>query len=76
MAISIYKKWFLLGGLSVSLIGAGLCMVIESAFLKHENPESNLWIFYGTGSLIVFNAGICIFGVAVITRMKLLRDAI
>lgn len=74
MVISTHKKWFLLGGLGILLIGIGLCMVIDSAFLKHEKPESNVWIYYGFCSLVVFNGGICIFGEAVITRVKLLRN--
>ena len=49
-------------------------MVIESAFLKHENPDSFQWILYGTGSLVVFNAGVCLFGEAVITKMRLLKE--
>lgn len=74
MEISNQRKWLLLGGLSVSLIGAGLCMVIESAFLKHQHPDSFQWILYGTGSLVVFNAGVCLFGEAVITRIRLLKE--
>ena len=49
-------------------------MVIESAFLKHQHPDSFQWILYGTGSLVVFNAGVCLFGEAVITKMRLLKE--
>ncbi|WP_425391652.1 hypothetical protein [Ekhidna sp.] len=68
--MSHFKKWMLLGPTSVILTGAGLCFAIEAAFIKHSENGGNEWIWYGTGALIVFNAGISLFGDAMHARMK------
>lgn len=52
------KRWFIQGTLGILLTGAGLCLVVESAFYKHSDPESIFWVLAGTGSLIVFMAGL------------------
>jgi len=67
-------KYLLLAPFSLILIGAGLCFAIESAFLKHDNPGSYQWVLFGTISLIVFNAGICLFGKAVIIKISTLKQ--
>ncbi|MEL7146488.1 MAG: hypothetical protein AAFO69_08985 [Bacteroidota bacterium] len=68
--MSNYTKWMLLSPISLILIGAGICFCIESAFLKHDNPASNSWIWYGTGALIVLNSGFSLLGHAVFIKVK------
>jgi hypothetical protein len=54
------------------LIGTGLSMAIDAGVSKFDGAEMWVWIAYGTASLVVFNAGISIFGDAV--RYKVLMD--
>ena len=64
------ENWIVLGGISMTLIGAGLCFAIEAAFIKHSNPEGAGWILFGTGALIVFNTGLGIMGEAIFIRIR------
>lgn len=70
MSMSNNKKWRLLAPVSLVLIGAGVCFCIEVAFLKHSQPDSWHWIAYGTGALIVLNAGFSLLGHAVFIKVK------
>ena len=65
-----YRRWLIQAPLGLLFIGMGLCFAIEAAFLKHGNSDSNLWVYAGTGALIVFNAGISIFGDAILHRFR------
>ena len=68
--MSNYTKWMLLSPISLILIGAGVCFSIEAAFVKHSEPDSSTWIWYGTGALIVLNSGFSLLGQAVFIRVK------
>lgn len=52
------KKWLLTGGLGTSLVGLGLCAVIEAGFLKHGGMSWMIWVPLGTLSLLVFMFGL------------------
>lgn len=60
--------------LGLVLIGMGACFIAESTVLKHSNPESLDWVLAGTVSLVVFNSGICVFGDAIISRVRYLHS--
>ena len=72
-AKKLYKRWLVLAPLGLILIGAGACCIAESAILKYAEATTWQWVMAGTGSLIVFNAGICLFGDAVIARVRYLQ---
>ncbi len=65
------KRWLLLATLGLTLIGMGLCLVIDAAFYRASGAAALYWVAYGTGALIVFNSGVSFFGQAVIERMNL-----
>lgn len=53
------------------LVGYGLCVFSEAAFLKHSGQPFQRWFLLGTYSLIVVNAGLALFGQAVIFRAQI-----
>jgi hypothetical protein len=55
-----WQQWMLRGGAGACLVGMGLCMTIESAFYRFNGAAFFNWFFFGTFSLIVTIAGICL----------------
>lgn len=64
-------KWLFYAISGLLLIGFGLSLFGEAAYLKHTTDQTWEWISLGTLSLIVFNSGICLFGQAIIYRVKM-----
>lgn len=50
-------RWFIQSVTGLLLTGTGLCMTIDAGFARAAGEE---WFWYGTGSLIVFQAGLCL----------------
>lgn len=50
-------RWILQASLGLLLTGAGLSMAVDAGFTKFQGGD---WFYYGTGSLIVFQAGLCL----------------
>jgi hypothetical protein len=50
-------RWIIQASLGLLLTGAGLSMAIDAGFTKFQGGD---WFYYGTGSLIVFQAGLCL----------------
>ena len=50
-------RWILQATLGLILTGSGLFMAIEAGITKLQGGD---WFYYGTGSLIVFHAGLCL----------------
>lgn len=65
-----YKRWFWQAPLGLILVGMGLCFVAEAAYLKFGEAPTLTWVLAGTGALIVFNAGLCVFGDAILHRVR------
>ncbi len=65
-----WRKWFLYGGLSAVLMGAGLSMVTDAAFYRHSGAETWAWVTYGTIALSVFVAGVAFFGESVLSKVR------
>ena len=61
------KTWLLQAPLALVLIGAGLSMAIDAGTCKAYGQP---WFWYGSFALVVFNAGLCVFGGAIIKRVK------
>ena len=64
-------KWLIASISGLLLIGFGLSLLSEAAKLKHDGSEISSWIIWGTISLIVINAGISIFGKAVVYKTEM-----
>jgi hypothetical protein len=64
-----FYKWLAetVGGLI--LIGFGLSLFGQAVIYKSRGEAVKKWFWWGTLSLIVINAGICVFGDAVKTRI-------
>lgn len=67
--MSRYKK-LILPGFSLALIGMGLSVSIEAGFRKWNDQQSWEWILMGTVGLVIFNAGLSLFGEAIIRASK------
>jgi hypothetical protein len=52
------KNYWLFGALGSLVLGFGLCLLLESGFLKHSGAEDWTWIAQGTFSLILIMSGI------------------
>ncbi len=50
-------RWFSQAVLGLLLSGAGLSMCIDAGFVKFQGGD---WFWYGTGALVVFQAGLCV----------------
>jgi len=64
------RRWLIFAPLGLVLIGAGLSMAIDAGFYRMSGADSINWVLYGTGALIVFNAGLSFFGQAIIEKIK------
>jgi len=52
------KEYWLFGALGSLVLGFGLCLLLESGFLKHSDVPNWQWISLGTLSLILIMSGI------------------
>ncbi|MEL7247910.1 MAG: hypothetical protein AAFO03_05810 [Bacteroidota bacterium] len=65
-----YRRWMLRAPLGLVLVGFGLSLVIEAGFYKHSGAATWEWVGFGTLALVVFNSGLCIFGDAILQRVR------
>lgn len=66
-----HRKWWLIKApAGLSLTGFGLCLIVEAGMAKYAGEP---WFWSGTLALIVFNAGLSIFGDGVKHRVHLER---
>jgi hypothetical protein len=56
------KKWLLYSPVGLVVIGAGACMVQWAGSLMDKRAPTKHWVAAGTAALVVFNAGISLFG--------------
>ena len=68
-----HRKWLLKAPLGLVLIGFGVCLVAEGAMRKYGGAETWDWVLYGTLALAVLNAGVSVFGGAVVHRVHVER---
>lgn len=50
-------RWVLQAAFGLILTGSGLSLAIDAGITKLQGGE---WFWYGTGALIVFQAGLCL----------------
>jgi hypothetical protein len=55
-----WLQWMFRGGAGACLVGTGLCMTIEAAFYRFSGATFSNWFLFGTFSLIVTIAGVCL----------------
>lgn len=65
-----YRKWLIQAPLGLTIIGFGACLIAEAAMLKYQGVLTSNWVLAGTGALVVFNTGICVFGGAILHRFR------
>ncbi|WP_426059560.1 hypothetical protein [Hymenobacter sp. B1770] len=64
------NKWLLFAPLGLLTIGTGACLIQWAGNLKEQQVPTSKWVAAGTGALVVFNAGISLFGRGVLERMR------
>lgn len=50
-------RWLLQAAIGLLLTGSGLSLAIDAGITKFQGGN---WFYYGTGALIVFQAGLCL----------------
>lgn len=63
-------RWLIQAPLGLILVGAGLSMAIDAGAVKASGSP---WFWYGTAALVVFNSGLCVFGDAIIHKIRSLK---
>ena len=67
---SIMKiKWLFYSISGLLLLGMGLSILGEAIILKFT--QSDGWVIWGTLALIITNSGFCLFGQAIIEKVKI-----
>jgi hypothetical protein len=67
-------KWLLYAVGGILLMGFGLSLLGESIILKIEGTAFLSWFGLGTISLIIFFAGLSIFGQAIVYKCELHKN--
>ena len=57
MSTKSTKRWIIQAVSGLLLTGSGLSMAIDAGMSKSQGGE---WFWYGTGALVVFQAGLCL----------------
>jgi hypothetical protein len=55
-------KWLVLAPTGLLVVGAGACLVTWAGGLKEKGAPTKKWVSAGTLALVVFNAGLSLFG--------------
>lgn len=66
---SDYRKWLWFSPIGLCLTGLGFSMLGDAAFIKASAESFSDWFYYGTFSLVVINAGLCVFAEGVKYRV-------
>lgn len=62
------RKWLLYSISGLLLFGFGLSLLGEAILSKYDNKT--YWGYLGTLALVVTNTGICLFGQAIVEKIK------
>ena len=63
------KKWLLFAPSGLLVTGAGTCLVSWASKLKNDGVPTATWVAAGTAALVVFNAGLSLFGRGVVEKV-------
>ncbi len=65
-----YTQWQWQAPLGLLAVGAGASWIGHATLKKADsNTSATAWVLHGTGALILFNAGLCLFADATKHRM-------
>jgi hypothetical protein len=64
------KIWSIYAPAGLILIGAGLSMAVDAGLYRMKGADTINWVLYGTLALIAFNSGLCVFGQAIIEKIR------
>ncbi|WP_426492862.1 hypothetical protein [Hymenobacter sp. 102] len=64
------EKWLVFAPAGLMVIGLGNCLVQWAADKKRNGHPTKEWVAAGTAALVVFNAGISLFGRGVVEKVK------
>ncbi|AHJ98728.1 hypothetical protein [Hymenobacter swuensis] len=64
------EKWLTFAPAGLMTIGLGSCLVQWAADKKRNGHPTSEWVAAGTVALVVFNAGISLFGRGVVEKMR------
>ncbi|RSK47705.1 hypothetical protein [Hymenobacter rigui] len=64
------EKWLVFAPTGLLVIGLGTCLVQWAADKKRNGHSTKEWVAAGTAALVVFNAGISLFGRGVVEKVK------
>jgi hypothetical protein len=56
------SKWLLLSPAGLVVVGAGACMISWAGGLMEKGAPTKKWVAAGTAALVIFNAGLSLFG--------------
>jgi hypothetical protein len=56
------KKWLTFAPAGLVVVGLGTCLVQWAADKKRNKAPTSEWVAAGTAALVVFNAGLSLFG--------------
>ena len=62
-------KWLLFAPAGLTIIGAGASLIHWAGSLKDQHVPTSRWVAAGTVALVVFNAGISLFGRGVVEKV-------
>lgn len=65
-----YRRWLIQAPVGLVAIGFGVSLVAEAAMTKYHGAATWQWVTYGTVALIVLNSGLCLFGDAILHRVR------
>lgn len=65
------RQWLIYAGAGLALTGFGACLIAEAAMMKYDGAATKDWMLAGTAALVVFNAGLSVFGTGVVKRSRL-----
>lgn len=65
-----YRRWLIQAPTGLMVIGFGVALIAEAAMTKYGGAATWQWVAYGTVALIVFNSGLCLFGDAILHRVR------
>lgn len=69
-----YRRWLIQAPIGLATVGFGACLIAEAAMKKYDGVDTVIWVAYGTLALVVFNAGLSIFGDSIIHRIRYERE--
>jgi hypothetical protein len=55
-------KWLVLAPAGLMVVGAGACLINWAGNMKEKGEPTSKWVGAGTLALVVFNAGLSLFG--------------